>query len=274
MSHEVPNFLRFISPVNQSKIGELSPMVDSLLDSPENKNILRVNLTLNQIQALLREQTGGQLPDALVNQLGFRELGWQLLYDPNVLPMLFVGQPYHAEGAFDLKEAMGTIELRRGVIESTEDRQVYGGLRVAGVGRATDNSRRVMAVEYKAYGERKSAIEIDVSVLEQELVFPGMRRRLDIPIPCSPGEYYHTAGLITPAMANSAGHQQVIRAYDPSRQSGEQLYFNFDSLQSHYRGFRIRSSRHTHTIFFEPSETEVGLSPWQVIIPKGLDKST
>lgn len=116
----------------------------------------RVPSTLERIQALLQREVGAGLPQALIEQLGFTELRWQLVYNRHSLPYLFVGAPTTQDQPINLAEARGTIYLDRGGRSNLDGTVFVSDLGVAGVGRVSNGSARVLTARYSPHHHKQA----------------------------------------------------------------------------------------------------------------------
>lgn len=248
----------------------------------------RVPSTLEWIQRLLRQEVRAGLPQALIDQLGFAELRWQLVYNRHSLPLLFVGTPtlpYKSiYESINLAEATGTIYLNRRVSGNPDDRVVcVSHLGVAGVGRASNGSTRVLAALYNP--SHKQAYHINVSVSPPEFPYPSESApysyKMDYdyaarPIPSRQGTVYHIGGIVTKGMVLATavdrqnGHMRVFSSFDMTLQGTEVRPIDY-GRSSEDLGFRVWSSDDSfHQVSYQPPRRAAGLSAWQVDFPKRL----
>lgn len=249
----------------------------------------RVPSTLEWIQALLQREVGAGLPQALIEQLGFAKLRWQLVYNRHSLPYLFVGVPTTQVGPIELAEAAGTIYLVRGGRNNLDDNVFVSDLGVAGVGRVSNGSTRVLTAQYSP--SHKQAYTINVSVSPQEFPPPPPETsshyekysnyryhycHVARPIPSTPHTVYHIGGIVTARMVletavnGQDAHERVLSSYDSTHQGNRVLPLDHGRL-SRILGFTVESLDNLHRVSYHPPrETAPALTAWQVEFPKKL----
>lgn len=259
---------------------DLFCVVQGLL-SQSSEQHKRTPATLHGMQERLRSEAGGELPEALINQLGFPGLKWQLVYNPRNLPLFFLGAPRNRKALISFSEATGTVVIDRKL--DTRNRKVYvDTVRVAGIGQASDYSRRIMALEYSAHGD-KPATEVDVSVSHLEFPEPldpysftaQYYFSSSTEAPSKPGitHVYTSGGVTTAAMvAGADAHRLLLRGASSDRTSHLRLLdCSYGSVER--LGFRIENTDTVHRVLYDPPIQSIGLSPWRLESPVRLAQS-
>lgn len=246
----------------------------------------RVPVSFDEIQQTLKEEVGATLNRPFAESLGFDWMSWQLVYDEQALPLLFVGTHLGYDSTIAIEGAQGIVEIERRV-----DRQrkvVPSSLRIAGVTNDSDATPRVQAIAFSSLHHK--LIRLDLSVSDEEFPLPpknGVRDKLigAIPqcayynatrsIPSDPESATHTSSFITSAMSKVAGHKIVLHAYDPVPE-GQNVAFQdsgayYKSL-TRYQGFTIQKADSAYVISFNP-RVESGLKPWMLSFPRSMVRS-
>lgn len=274
MPVEAPDFAIV---TGQQVPGNIKPLVLSRV----MQEAAQVPVTLEWIQGLLRQEVGGSLPQALIEQLGFDQLGWKIVHFRDSLPFLFLGTPGTQQEPIPLAEATGTIYVDRFVSGSNMDNKVtVRDLGIAGIGRASDGSTRVLALQYSPYF--KLAYHVDVSVSQAELPPPTdplafwARHNYDYvarPIPSTAETVYHIGGIVTERMvlatagAGQSDHRRVFSSYDAECKGNQVLPLDNGYLSKDL-GFTVVSATNLHRISYQSPAEPIS---WQVAFPKGLE---
>lgn len=274
MPVEAPDFAIV---TGQQVPGNIKPLVLSRV----MQEAAQVPVTLEWIQGLLRHEVGGSLPQALIKQLGFNQLGWKMVHFRNSLPFLFLGTPGTLQEPIPLAEATGTIYVDRFVSGNMDNKVVVMDLGIAGIGQASDGSTRVLAVQYSPHF--KLASHVDVSVSQEELP-PLLTDPLSFlaryyydyvarPIPSTGETVYHIGGIVTERMvlatagAGQSDHRRVFISSNAERRGNQVLPLDFGQLSGDL-GFTVESDINLHLISYQSPAKPIR---WQVAVPKRLE---
>lgn len=183
---------------------------------------------IHDIQEYLASETGAQLPEELIEKLGYRKLNWRVVHKNDMLPILFIGvnDTKYTGPDFKQYQASGTIVVDRGISVNPDHEVFIKEINVAGTGLDSNRTTRVTAASYSADDRR--AVRWDVSVADNEFPSKNMLPPyIELTsydheiaaIPTDPFKPFTTAGIVTESMTARTGptgnrHKRVMQMID------------------------------------------------------------
>lgn len=239
-----------------------------LLLEKEGKTQLRPT-TLFAIKEIIRKEAGGALPNELVEALGLAGLYWWILYHPETLSTLFLGEAPRSGGLDSSHDAVVTIKVSRYVDHSQIDRlgtrsrfpdTVFpASISLAGVHQGLG---RIIATKFN---ERLHLEEVQVSLKEGEI---DTQYKPDLYHVGSYGHSYSIAptdegaGVITEAMVRNVGTDKQVTTINVNGR-GLEYYLGDEWDKLERTGYRLAGDS-KHLKLITPA--------WSLTVPTSLQR--
>lgn len=246
---------------------------------------LSTGTSLAEIQAILRQYVGAQLPQEMVGQFRLDALRWQRPQrspDPHKLPIFFTGAQ---EETSDVQKALVTLGISGVLARADSDDKYHSDtVELAAVTKDTRGENRVLAVVYGGY-DNYPAYGVDLSMTLPETLsrtYASLDRNHHITrFPTNPGSIsrvgsyllprYQTNGYVTEAMVSQtfvgAGYRiPAVSFSDPQRKGG------LGGMQLSYGGFVHQEYQVSGTAQSLSIGYDSGRTTWEVTLPRTLQR--
>lgn len=255
--------------------------------------------SFHTVQHVLRAESDYTIPEDFAMRLGFNDLVWQYVLEPNARDVLLMGADEGLRGrGFALHEAKGTIVIYRGVpmgnMYDKPRRMFLDSINIAGV-----LDHRVIAALFQKYPDFSIKC-LEVSVADDEFLTPPLgaassdyywRRfyqeqqrvginKIPLDIEDEFAAYKHAA-ITTNAMvverdATSAlNHTKAVKAYfynsiDRGRVG---TFYDSGNLSELYNCLSINLTVDSAVMSQDVTPYVPASEPWQIIIPRNLQRA-